>query len=125
MPAVTLGLAYHYERGIAAGRNLPQFSDDVSYANDFAAADLDIEVNEDWTLTFAFDYERNHWLSQLPGDIRNGAFEKVYFGQALIRYKVEENVSAHCDIQHGSRKQSFETSAVVNTNVGLGLTAEF
>lgn len=125
MPTVLLGLAYHYERGIAAGRNLPQFSDDVSYANDFASADLEIEINEDLTLTLAFDYERNHWLSMLFGDIRNGAFEHVYFGQALLQYKVDENISAHCELQHGSRKQSFETSAVVNTNVGLGLTMGF
>lgn len=125
MPAVTLGLAYHYERGIAAGRNLPQFSDDVSYVNNFAAADLDIELHEDWTLSFAFDYERNHWLSRLSGDDRNGAFEQVYFGQALLRYKVEENVSVHCGLQHGSRKMNVEPVAVMNTNVGLGLKAEF
>lgn len=57
MPAVTLGLAYHYERGIAVGRNLPQFSDDMSYVNNFAAADFDIELHEGWTLSFAFDYK--------------------------------------------------------------------
>lgn len=125
MPGVTLGLAYHYEKGIAAGRSLLQFSDDVSYVNNFAAADLDIEVHEDWTLSFSFDYERNHWLSQLPGDDRNGAFEQVFFGQALVRYKVQENVSVHCGLQHGSRKLNVETMAVVNTNIGLGLKAEF
>lgn len=125
LPTVTLGLAYHYERGIAAGRNLPQFSDDVSYANNFAAADLDIELNEDWSLSFAFDYERNDWLSQLSGDDRNGAFEQVYFGQALLRYKLEENVSVHCGLQQGSRKMNVEETAVMNTNVGLGLKAQF
>lgn len=125
MPAVKLGLAYHYETGTAAGRNLPQFSDDVSYINNFAAADLDIEVYEDWTLSFGFDYERNHWLSQLSDDDRNGAFEEVFFGQALLRYRVEENISVHCGLQQGSRKMNVESLAVVNTNVGLGLKAEF
>jgi hypothetical protein len=125
MPGVSLGLAYHYERGIAAGRSLPQFSDDVSYVNNFAAADLDLEILEDWTISFSFDYERNHWLSQLSGDDRNGAFEQVYFGEALLKYKIEENISAHCGLQHGSRKMNVESVAVVNTNIGLGLKAEF
>lgn len=122
---MTLGLAYHYEKGLAAGRHLPQFSDDVSYVNQFSAADLDIEVNEDWSLSFAFDYERNHWLSRLSGDDRNGAYEQVYFGQALVRYRIQDNLSVHCGLQHGSRKMNVETTAVVNTNVGLGIKAEF
>lgn len=125
LPAVTLGLAYHYERGIANGRDAPQYSDDVSYVNNFAAADLDIELFEDWTLSFAFDYEHNQWLSQLPGDDRNGAVEQLYFGEALIKYRLDENVSFHCGVQQGSRKVNVESAAVLNTNVGLGVKAVF
>ena len=30
LPRVKLGLSYHYERGLADGRDLPQYEDDVS-----------------------------------------------------------------------------------------------
>lgn len=125
LPAVTLGLAYHYEKGIANGRDMPVYSDDVSYVNNFAAVDLDIELFENWTLSFAFDYEHNQWLSHLQEDDRNGAVEQVYFGEALLRYRLDENVSFHCGVQQGSRKLNFENTAVVNTNVGLGVKAVF
>ena len=125
LPKVTLGLAYHYERGTAAGRYQPQFNDDVSYINNFAAADLDIELEEKWTISLAFDYEKNNWLSQFQQDDRNGAIEQVFFGEALIRYRVEENVSLHAGVQHGRRKMNVEPVAVMNTNVGMGVKAEF
>ena len=46
LPAVTLGLSYHYERGLADGRIQPQYEDDVSYINHYGSVDLDVELSE-------------------------------------------------------------------------------
>lgn len=125
LPAIRLGLAYHYERGIAEGRNQPEFEDDVSYVNHYVSADLDIDLSEHWSLVSAFHFEHNDWLSRLQGDERNGADENVYQGEILLLYRISKNTRVHAGFQHSNRKESFEAEAVTNTNLGIGLDAEF
>jgi len=125
LPGVTLGLAYHYEKGLAAGRHQAQYEDDVSYINNFAAADLEFELGEKFVLSFAFDYEHNDWLSHLRGDERNGAYEQIFQGEALLIYQATEALSLHTGIQHGSRKVNLEPVGVAVTNFGLGIKARF
>jgi hypothetical protein len=125
LPAVTLGLAYHYERGLANGRHQPQYEDDVSYANHYASADLEVELSEDFSLAAGFHYEHNDWLSRFEGDERHGANENVYQGEMLLMYRISEKTRAYTGVQHSSRKESFETEGIKNTNVGLGVQAEF
>ena len=125
LPAVKLGLAYHYERGLADGRNQPKFEDDVSYINHYGSVDFDVELTERLTLMLAFHYERNNWTSSLIGDERNGAYENVYQGEALIDYPINAMTHTYFGVQHSRRRQNFEAEAAVNTNVGLGLTATF
>ena len=125
LPAVTLGLAYHYERGLADGRHQPEYEDDVSYANQYASADLDFELSEDFSLTAGFHYEHNDWLSRLEGDERNGANENVYQGEMLLVYRISEKTRAYTGVQHSSRKESFEVEGIKNTNVGLGVQTQF
>jgi hypothetical protein len=67
-PKIKLGLSYHYERGLADGRNQPQFEDDVSYINHYLSADAEVELTERWLLLTAFHYEHNIWTSSLTGD---------------------------------------------------------
>jgi hypothetical protein len=66
-----LGLSYHYERGLAEGRNQPQVEDDTSYINHYLTADADVELTERLSLLTAFHYEYNIWTSGLAGDERN------------------------------------------------------
>lgn len=124
-PWIKLGLAYHFEKGISAGRVDPLLNDDVSYINNFAAADLELELDESWVLSFAFDYEHNKWLSQFPEDDRYRAYEQVFLGEALLRFKLDDSFSLHGGIQQGSRKMNVESSSVSNTNVGFGLKGIF
>ncbi len=125
LPKVKLGLAYHYERGLADGRNQPQYEDDVSYINHYGSVDLDVELRERLSLMLAFHYERNNWTSSLEGDERNGAYENVYQGEALLAYQVTDSVKSYIGVQHSRRRENFEEEAVVNTNVGLGVAAKF
>jgi hypothetical protein len=124
-PRVKFGVSYHYERGLADGRHQPQFKDDVSYINHYVSVDLDIELMERLTLMTAFHYERNNWTSGIPEDERNGAHENVYQGEVLLVRHLNEAVRIFVGVQRSSRKQSFESESVKNTNVGAGVAALF
>jgi hypothetical protein len=124
-PRVKLGLGYHYERGSADGRNEPQFQDDVSYVNNFFTGELDIELMEQLSLLMAAHYERNNWTSQIPGDERNGGHEDIIQGEILLIHHVTERLQVFVGFQRSSRKQSFESDIVKNTNVGIGVSGNF
>lgn len=125
LPRLKLGLSYHYERGLADGRNQPQFEDDVSYVNHYVSADADIEVMERTSLALAFHYERNNWTSSISGDERNGAHEDIYQAEMILIRQLTDKVRIFAGIQRSNRKQSFESEGVKNTNVGIGLDAAF
>jgi len=124
-PRVKLGLGYHYERGLANGRNQPEFEDDVSYINHYMTADLDIELMERLSLLMAVHYERNIWTSGIAGDERNGAHEDIVQGELILVRQVAERIQVFGGFQRSSRKQSFESDIVKNTNVGGGISATF
>lgn len=122
---VKLGFGYHYERGLADGRNEPQLKDDVSYVNHYFTVDLDIELMKRLSLLTAFHYEYNIWTSDITGDERNGAHENIYQGEVILVHQIAEQVRVFAGVQRSNRKESFEPSAVKNTNVGLGVQATF
>lgn len=118
---LTLGLSYHYERGLAEGRNQPQLRDDVSYINHYVSADMDAELMERLSLSLAFHYERNNWTSGILGDERRGAHEDVIQGDVVLIRELTDTLRAYVGFQRSSRKQSFEAEAIKNTNVGIGI----
>jgi predicted porin len=124
-PWVKLGVSYHYERGLAEGRNEPQFKDDVSYINHYISADLDFDLTERLALLTALHYEINIWTSNIVGDERNGAHENVYQGEAILTYRLTQSMRAFAGVQRSNRKESFETEGAKNTNVGIGLNFAF
>ncbi|WP_173043919.1 hypothetical protein [Nitrospira sp. KM1] len=122
---VVLGFSYHYERGLAEGRNQPEFKDDVSYVNHYLSADVDVELMERLVVSAAVHYERNNWTSGIVGDERNGAHETIYQGEVMLIRRLTEVWTSFVGFQRSSRKQSFEPEAVKNTNVGVGVRASF
>jgi len=124
-PKVKVGLSYHYERGLAEGRNQPQFEDDTSYINHYLSADVDVELTERLSLLTAFHFEHNIWTSGLAGDERNGAYENIYQGEVILTYRLTDSIQGFGGVQRSSRKESFESSSIENTNVGIGLSAQF
>jgi hypothetical protein len=124
-PKIKLGLSYHYERGLAEGRNQPQFEDDTSYINHYLSADVDVELTERLSLLTAFHFEHNIWTSELAGDERNGAHENIYQGEVILVYRLTDSIQGFGGVQRSSRKESFEPSSIQNTNVGTGLSARF
>lgn len=124
-PRVKVGAGYHYERGLADGRNQPQLRDDVSYVNHYGSADLDVELTERFSFASGFHYERNNWTSGIPGDERQGAHENIIQGDAVVYYRLADMARLGFGVQRSNRKQSFEASSVKNTNVGFGIEATF
>jgi hypothetical protein len=124
-PKIKLGLSYHYERGLAEGRNQPQFEDDTSYINHYLSADVDVELTERLSLLTAVHFEHNIWTSGLAGDERNGAYENVYQSEVILAYRLTDSIEGFGEVQRSSRKESFESSYIKNTNVGIGLSARF
>ena len=124
-PKIKLGLSYHYERGLAEGRNQPQFEDDTSYINHYLSAEVDVELTERLSLLTGVHYEYNIWTSDLAGDERNGAHENIYEGELTLAYRLTDSIQGFGLIQRSSRKESFESNAFENTNVGIGLSAKF
>jgi hypothetical protein len=122
---IKLGLSYHYERGLAQGRNQPQFEDDTSYINHYLSADVDVELTERLSLFTALHFEHNIWTSSLAGDERNGAYENIYQGEVILTYRLTDSIQAFGQAQRSSRKESFEPSSINDTNVGIGLSAQF
>jgi len=124
-PGVMLGLGYHYERGLADGRTKPELEDDVSYVNHYVTAELDIELIDRLSLLMAAHYERNNWTSGIPGDERNGGHENIVQGEMILVRQLSEHVRVFGGVQRSSRKESFDTNSVKNTNIGIGLSGSF
>jgi hypothetical protein len=122
---IKLGFSYHYERGLADGRNQPQLQDDVSYVNHYLSADVDFELTKGLVLAGAIHYERNNWTSAIVGDERNGAHEDIVQGEILLIRQLTDSLRGFVGFQRSNRKQSFELESIKNTNVGIGLTAVF
>jgi hypothetical protein len=124
-PEIKVELSYHYERGLAKGRNQPQFDDDVSYINHYWSVDGDIELSERLSLQTAVHYEYNIWTSSFSDAERTGAHENVYQGDMTLAYWLTDSIQGFGGIQYSSRKESFESSSVENANVSIGLAARF
>jgi len=122
---ITLGLTYHYERGLAEGRNQPAFEDDTSYINHYLTAEVDMELTERLALLTAIHYELNDWTSGLTGDERKGAHEDTYLGEMRLAYRLTDSLQGFGGFQYSRRKESFEPHATPETNVSMGLSVRF
>jgi hypothetical protein len=120
-----LFLGYHYERGLADGRNQTQFKDDTSYVNHYASLGLEAELTERLELELGVHYERNNWTSSIVGDERNGGHETVVQGEMAFLYRLTEQAGLRLGFQRSQRRQSFEHEIVHNTNVSVGATYRF
>ena len=120
-----LTVGYHFERGTAEGGSSPELADDVSYNNNYASTELEIELPHDLSLISAVHFERNDWNSAIVGDERFGAFETVWQGEALLVYRATESVRLFGGVQHSSRSENVSSNSILNTNVALGVKTTF
>ena len=120
---VTAG--YHYERGIADGRNQPLIADDVSYINQYLALGLLFKPAEHTGLFVGLDYERNKYTTQLAGDERRGEVEHVYQWELEFRRRLADFVTATAGFQRSERVSGIPPRAVPDNNAWIGAEWKF
>ncbi len=123
-PKVDLTLGYHYERGLADGRNEPELRDDVSYFNHFVTGEATIELMEQLDMELAVHYEYQGWTTGIPDDPRNGEHENVIQGDIEFLYELTDAFELALGAQGQYRKESFE-SAVGTINTWFAGRARF
>ncbi len=119
-------IGFHYERGLADGRNGRQreLRDDVSYHNYFVTNELEVELLPRLGLELAVHYERNDWTTNIAGDERKGEHENQFQGNVSLVYELNETLDLTVGFQGVWRKESFEES-LRNLNAWLGFRASF
>ena len=118
-------MGYHYEVGLADGRNEPELRDNVSYINHFLTSELEIEIQQFWDLELALHYELNNWTTQIPGDLRKGQHEDVLQGDIELLHEVSEKLTLSVGFQGQYRKESFEPEGFRNLDGWVGAKWKF
>lgn len=85
--AVGLTVAYLYERGLADGRNEPQFSDDVSYKLNLLSFETELRLATRTMLELGYIYTRKDFTSELVGDTHVGRKDRTHQGRAELQYQ--------------------------------------
>ena len=119
-PSLEWFLGYHFERGLAKGRNSETLKDDVSYVNHYMSSELEWRPGLPTSIGLAFHYERNLFTSDVPEDERNGAHEDVIQGDLEIRQQLRQGITLIIGFQHSERKASFDNKPIFNTNLWMG-----
>ena len=120
---VTAG--YHYERGLADGRNQPQAKDDVSYINHYLALGLMIKPMEDHAIFLGADYEHNIFTSTIVGDERRGEKEDIYQWELEYRRTLGPRAVFTAGFQRSVRVSNIPARSVPDNNTWLGLEYTF
>jgi len=119
-PRLDMTVGYHYERGLADGRNQPQFNDDVSYINHYVSWEATFRLTQRTSFVVGFDYERNDFTSELADDDRRGAREDVYQGDVKLRHAVSNAMALTLGFQRSQRNATLERRAISDINVWVG-----
>ncbi len=124
-PWLDLIAGYHYERGLADGRNQPQSKDDVSYINHYVAVGATIKPTRDLALFVGADYEHNIFTSSLAGDERRGEKEDVYQWELELRRTLSARAVATAGFQRSVRVSNIPPRSVPDNNLWLGVEFAF
>lgn len=78
-------VAYLNERGLADGRALVQFRDDVSYRQHFASVGATVWASSALSVTLGYAYRRKIFTSEIVGDSNRGVVDTTHQGSVEIR----------------------------------------
>ncbi len=122
---LTLSLGYQYERGLADGRNRPQFADDVSYRQHFASIGADVKFAELWSLRLQYGYRRKDFTSDLVGDTHLGRHDDTHQGTAELAYRLTAAATVTLGFQRTQRTSTHVSKDFFDTNTSLGVQYRF
>jgi len=121
----TLSLAYLYERGLADGRNEPQFSDDVSYRQHFVSFDTEFRLLAALSLKLTYVFRVVDYTSDLAGDPNQGRVDTTNQGVAELGYRLTPVALLTLGYQHTERTSNKAPAGFNNTNVWTGVQYRF
>ena len=120
-PWATITLDYLYERGLAEGRNEPQFKDDVSYRQHFVSFGTVFRLTDPLSLELIYVYRLKHFTSDILGDPQRGDVDNLHQGTAEVHYDLTAAARVTLGFQRTQRSSNIGTRDFLNTNTSLGL----
>lgn len=99
----TMTLGYLYERGLADGRDEPQFQDDVSYFLHMLSAAVEFRLLPKLTLNLMYLHLRKDFTSGIVGDTHVGRFDQTHQGWAELRYDLTTHAAVTASFQRTQR----------------------
>lgn len=124
-PWLALTFSYLYERGLAEGRNQPQFNDDISYRNNFVSFVTQIRVADPVTLLLTYNYQHNNFTSGFTADPNYGREDDTQQGIAELRYAVTEKATLTVGVQRTQRDSNRASAEFEDTNTWIGAQYQF
>jgi len=103
---VTLNLGYLYERGLADGRNEPQYQDDVSYVLNMFSAGTELRLLPQLTLSLMYLYLHKAFTSGIVGDPHVGRIDHTHQGWAELRYQLTARATLTASFQRTQRSST-------------------
>lgn len=121
--AFTLG--YLYERGLADGRNEPQFLDDRSYHLHLVTFGTELRLTHRLALNLVYLHLRKAFTTDLIGDTARGRQDFTHQGFAELRYWLTSRAAATVGVQHTQRTSTNALRGFNDTIVSLGAEYRF
>ncbi|MBA5866685.1 MAG: hypothetical protein GDA67_08355 [Nitrospira sp. CR1.3] len=122
---VTITLDYLYERGLADGRNEPQFKDDVSYRQYFVSLGTLFQLTAPLSLELIYVYRVKLFTSDIVGDPLQGNVDDLHQGTAELHYDLSAAARVTLGFQRTQRSSTVAVRDFFNTNASLGLQYRF
>lgn len=121
----TVTLDYLYERGLADGRNEPQFKDDVSYRQHFVSFGTVFQLTQPLSLELIYVYRQKQFTTDIPGDPLRGAVDTLHQGTAEVHYEISPAARLTFGYQRTQRSSNVITRDFLNNNISIGLQYRF
>ncbi len=117
----TITLDYLYERGLADGRDQPQFKDDVSYRQHFLSFGTIFQLTAPLSLELTYVFREKQFTSEIVGDSARGAIDYLHQGSAELHYDLSAATRVTLGFQRTQRSSNIATRDFFNTNASIGL----
>jgi len=121
----TITLDYLYERGLADGRNEPQFNDDVSYRQHFVSFGTLVQIARPLSLELIYVYRNKQFTTTFAGDPLRGDVDNLHQGTAEFRYDLSPAARVTLGFQRTQRSSNVAGREFFNTNTSLGFAYRF
>jgi hypothetical protein len=122
---VTFTLDYLYERGLADGRNEPQFKDDVSYWQNFVSFGTVFQLTQPLSLELIYVYRQKHFTTDIPGDPLRGDVDNLHQGTVEVHYDLSSAARVTLGYQRTQRSSNVASRDFFNDNASLGVQYRF